>query len=81
MAENSKELVRAIIGEVFVRVRLLELVAAFGFLVLAIIGWSYHGHHRPRELDVTVAVLVSFCFVAEFLFWVLRKTKRPAGDK
>ena len=81
MSEDSKELFRATIDKVLIGVRLLEMVAAFGFSVLALIGWSYHGHHRPLELDVAVAILVSFCFVAEFLFWVLREAKRPAVDK
>ena len=80
-------IVRTIVVKILVGVRLLEFVAAFSFAVLVAINWSYHGCHRPWEFDVATFACLSFCFVTEILFWivrrihaVLKKTAAP-GDK
>jgi hypothetical protein len=53
--------------------RHLEGVVLLGIAVLMSIGWSYHGHNRPWQLDVAVAVFLAFCFVTELLLWVSNK--------
>ena len=80
-------IVRTIVGKIWVGVRVLEIVAAFSSAVLVTITWSYHGHHRPWELDAATVACLSFCVVTEILFWivrrihaVLKKTAAP-GDK
>jgi hypothetical protein len=60
-------------------IRVLEMVALFGFLVLATIGWSYHGTGRPWQIYAAADCLVLTCFVAECLFWIVRKLGAMSG--
>lgn len=56
-------------------IELSKLILLLIFLILATIGWSYHGHNRPSELNIAVIVVISIYAALDALNFFLRKRK------
>lgn len=55
----------------------LESVVLFVVLILAAVGWNYHGNNRPPELDIAFLVCVGIFLALE----KLRCLRRRRGTK